>query len=95
MEEEAKLGKWEIALETALQIYEGKIKLLANIPENIQQRKLVMRIFCQKLSNSYFKHSLTIQDVNFENLIQLITEFCTRTSNFEYLFTNIKDIIKE
>lgn len=60
MEEEAKLGKWEIALETALQIYEGKIKLLANIPENIQQRKLEMRIFCQKLSNSFLKHSLTI-----------------------------------
>lgn len=86
-------GKWQQAMICALLIYQGRLRLLAGINENVEQRKLEMKDFFEKITMTYLSFELKQEHPDSKVIVRRAVMFMLATENYEHLFTTIFDAL--
>lgn len=80
------------------QLFDYRIKYLAGINSNPEERKAEMSMQCHKIISSYLVNSLySRSNPDSEELKQIfdsVIEFCVKTEMEEFLFTQLKESLK-
>lgn len=80
------------------QLFEYKMKYLVGINSDYDERKKEMRAQCEKILSSFLINSLQIADgkdpEKLKATFDSVIEFCLRTEMEEFLFTQLKEMMK-
>ena len=101
-----KKNEWDDLLAISIQIFQGKLTALSEIPQNINERKKIIGNYLRQLfsqyvnsqinnisNTSFFLHDI-IDDKAINNCIDKSIEFCIEIESFDYLFKEIEPIFE-
>ena len=97
-------NNWKDLLSVGIQIYQGKLSALADIPQEISERKKLIGDYLKQLISQYVisetknSNSFLIEE-NIDNnkmkeCIDITIEFCIEIESFDYLFKELEPVFE-